>query len=69
MPRSLDAPLRPNPAYAAPIGSAELSRRIQRVVGYAPFSEMGDLQPREFHEALLDANAFEDLPGRREIVG
>jgi hypothetical protein len=25
---------------------------------------MGDFQWREFHEALLDANAFEDLPGR-----
>jgi hypothetical protein len=25
---------------------------------------MGDFQWREFHEALLDADAFEDLPGR-----
>jgi hypothetical protein len=24
---------------------------------------MSDLQRREFHEALLDADAFEDLPG------
>jgi hypothetical protein len=24
---------------------------------------MGDLQPREFQEALLDADSFEDLPG------
>jgi hypothetical protein len=25
---------------------------------------MGDLQRREFQEALLDAESFEDLPGR-----
>ena len=25
---------------------------------------MGDDQRREFHEALLDADAFEDLPGK-----
>ena len=25
---------------------------------------MGDLQRREFHEALLEAGTFEDLPGR-----
>jgi hypothetical protein len=25
---------------------------------------MGDLQRREFHEALLEANTFEDLPGK-----
>jgi hypothetical protein len=25
---------------------------------------MDDLQRREFHEALLDADAFEDLPGK-----
>jgi hypothetical protein len=25
---------------------------------------MGDAQRREFHEALLDADAFEDLPGK-----
>jgi hypothetical protein len=24
---------------------------------------MGDLQRREFYEALLDADSFEDLPG------
>ena len=46
------------------MASAELSRRVAKVVGYPPLSEMGDLQRREFHEALLDANGFEDLPGR-----
>ncbi len=25
---------------------------------------MGDYQRREFHEALLEADAFEDLPGK-----
>jgi hypothetical protein len=37
---------------------------IENVVGYPPLSEMGDLQRREFHEALLDADSFEDLPGQ-----
>jgi hypothetical protein len=44
------------------MASAELSRRVEKVAGYAPLSEMRDLQRREFHEALLDANTFEDLP-------
>ena len=44
--------------------SAELSRRVERVVGYPPLSELGDLQRREFHEALLEAGSFEDLPGK-----
>jgi hypothetical protein len=44
--------------------SAELSRRVGKVVGYPTLCEMGDLQRREFHEALLDADTFEDLPGR-----
>ena len=42
--------------------SAELSRRVEKVVCYPPLSEMGDLQRREFHEALLDAASFEHLP-------
>jgi hypothetical protein len=25
---------------------------------------MGELQRREFHQALLDADSFEDLPGK-----
>ena len=44
--------------------SAELSRRVEKVVGYAPLSELDDLQRRELHEALLDAATFEDLPGK-----
>jgi hypothetical protein len=38
--------------------------QLGKVVGYPPLSEMGDLQRREFHEALLDADTFEDLPGK-----
>jgi hypothetical protein len=44
--------------------SAELSRRVEKVVGYPPLSEMSDQQRCEFHEALLDADSFEDLPGK-----
>jgi hypothetical protein len=46
------------------MASAELSRRVERVVGYQPLSELGDLQRREFREALLEAGTFEDLPGK-----
>jgi len=46
------------------MASAELSRRVEKVVGYPALSELGDLQRREFHEALLEAGSFEDLPGR-----
>ena len=45
------------------MASAELSRRVERVVGYPLLSELGELQRREFHEALLEAATFEDLPG------
>jgi hypothetical protein len=33
------------------MASAELSRRVEKFVGYPPLSELGDLQRREFHEA------------------
>jgi hypothetical protein len=46
------------------MASAELSRRVGKVVGDPPLSEMSADQRREFHEALLDADAFEDLPGK-----
>jgi hypothetical protein len=46
------------------MASAELSRRVEKVVGYPPLSELSDLQRREFYEALLDAASFEDLPGK-----
>jgi hypothetical protein len=46
------------------MGSVALSRRVEKVVGYPPLAEMGGRQRREFHEALLDADCFEDLPGK-----
>jgi hypothetical protein len=46
------------------MASAELSRLVEKVVGYPPLSEMSDGQRREFHEALLEAGGFEDLPGK-----
>jgi hypothetical protein len=46
------------------MASAELSRRVEKVVGYPPPSEMDHGQRREFHEVLLDADSFEDLPGK-----
>ena len=41
-----------------------LSRRVEKVVGYAPLSEMSEPQRRELHEVLLEAATFEDLPGK-----
>jgi hypothetical protein len=46
------------------MASAELSRRVGKVVGYPPLSEMGEGRRLEFHEALLEADDFEDLPGK-----
>jgi hypothetical protein len=45
-------------------GQRGLSRRVEKVVGYPPLSEMSARQRREFHEALVDADSFEDLPGK-----
>jgi hypothetical protein len=58
----VDRPLLPS--EQAQLVSAELSRRVEKVVGYPPLSEMGAGQRREFQEALLDASGFEDLPGK-----
>jgi hypothetical protein len=46
------------------MASPALSRRVRKVDAYPPLSEMSGLQRREFHEALLDADSFEDLPGK-----
>ena len=46
------------------MGSVELSRRVRKVVAYPPLCEMDQRQRREFHEALLDADSYEDLPGK-----
>jgi hypothetical protein len=49
------------------MASAALSRRVEKVVAYPPLCDMDDRQRREFHEALLDADSFEHLPG--EVAG
>ena len=41
-----------------------VSSRVGKVVGYPPLVEMDDRQGRELHEALLEADSFEDLPGK-----
>ena len=46
------------------MASTELSRRVEKIVGYPPLCEMSASQRREFHVALLDADSFEDLPGK-----
>jgi hypothetical protein len=46
------------------MASAELSRRVEKVAAYPPLSEMSNGQRFVFHEALLDADTFEDLPGK-----
>ena len=45
-------------------GSAALSRRVEKVVGYLPLSETSDFWRRNLHEALLDSDGFEELPGK-----
>src|SRR5215207_6103619 len=45
------------------MASTELRHRVEKVVAYPPLSELSDLQRRDFHEALLEAVSFEDLPG------
>jgi hypothetical protein len=46
------------------MASAALSRRVEKVVAYPPLSEMSDYQRRELRESLLDADCFEDVPGK-----
>jgi hypothetical protein len=46
------------------MASAELSRRVERVVRYPPLSKLDSGQRREFHEALFEVGSFEDLPGK-----
>jgi hypothetical protein len=43
------------------MANAALSRRVEKVVAYPPLSEMSDHQR---HQALLDAETFEDLSGK-----
>jgi hypothetical protein len=35
---------------------------------YPPLSQMDERQRREFHEELLEADRFEDLPGKWEAT-
>jgi hypothetical protein len=46
------------------MASVALSRRVEKLVGYPPLSEMSDDQRRDFQESLLDADSFEGLPGK-----
>jgi hypothetical protein len=46
------------------MASAELSRRVGKVVGYPPLSEMSNLQRRELHEAPPDARRIRRSPGK-----
>ncbi len=46
------------------MASAELSRRVEKVVGYPPLSELSSQQRQEFHEGLRQAGIFEDLSGK-----
>jgi hypothetical protein len=46
------------------MASAGVEPLVERGAAYPPLSGLGDQQRREFHEALLDAEVFEDLPGK-----
>jgi hypothetical protein len=48
---------------------AELSRRVEKVVGYPPLSELGDLQRRELHRALLGADSSRICPRNWRSLG
>jgi integrase len=49
------------------MASVALSRRVRKVVGYPPLSEMGEPQRRDFHDALLERRWFPR--GRRRASG
>jgi hypothetical protein len=63
-----DPPQGSRPNVGSTNGEAALSRRVGKVVAYPPLCDMGDLERGEFHEALLDADAFEDLSGTRQAA-
>jgi hypothetical protein len=46
------------------MASPHLTRRVAKVVRYPPLSEMSEDQRREFQDALLEADALEDPPGK-----
>jgi hypothetical protein len=39
------------------------ARRVRKIVAYTSLSDMSGRR-REFHEALLEADSLEDLPGK-----
>ena len=47
------------------MASAELSRRVEKVVGYPPLCDLGADQRRELHEALLEAATIGLVEARR----
>jgi hypothetical protein len=46
------------------MANAAPSDRVRKVVAHPPLCDMSALRRREFHEALLDAESFEDLTGK-----
>jgi hypothetical protein len=46
------------------MASARSARRVRKIVAYTSLSDMSGRQRREFHEALLEADSLEDLPGK-----
>jgi hypothetical protein len=50
------------------MASAELSRRVPKSRRHPLLCNMCDLQRREFHEALLDADSFEYPPGKWKVA-
>jgi hypothetical protein len=63
---SWDGPSSDSPSLSH-LGSVHGERRAEpprpEGSGYPPLCDMSDLQRREFQEALLDDDSFEDLPG------
>ena len=51
------------------MAGADVSRRVGKVVGYPLLSEMSDQRRREFQEALLEADDFEDVQVRTQAAG
>jgi hypothetical protein len=47
-----------------PVTGPELTHRVELVLRYPPLAEMSAEHRLEFEEALLDADRFEDLPGK-----
>jgi hypothetical protein len=46
------------------VTSPELTQRVEPALRHPPLAELSAEQRLEFDEALLDADRFEDLPGK-----